>query len=125
MRFSVLIVSTVSASAILGVYPTAASAAEWGAIAYDSGSGKIGYSWHAGSLSAANTGALKACTTAGCKIVIEIGPGLCGALATAVNPTGWGAASRGTRSTAELSAMEVCQHYNAGQCTVQASDCNK
>ena len=73
----------------------------------------------------ANAAALSACNTADCKIVIEIGPGLCGALATAPNPTGWGTSSRGTRGDAELGAMEVCQHYNVGQCKVQASDCNQ
>ncbi len=94
-------------------------------MAYDTGTGHIGSSWHGGTLAIANAAALKACNSSGCKIVIEIGPGMCGALATAANPTGWGAASRGSRSNADLGAMEVCQHYNAGQCTVQVSDCNK
>jgi len=94
-------------------------------VAYDVGTGHIGSSWHGASLAIANAAALHACNTAGCKIVIEIGPGLCGALATAPNPTGWGASSRGARGDAELGAMEICQHYNAGQCKVQVSDCNQ
>jgi Domain of unknown function (DUF4189) len=125
IRHSMLIVSGVIGLGGVASYPTVASAAEYGAMAYDVGAGRIGSSWHGASLAIANAAALNACNSAGCKIVIEIGPGLCGALATAPNPTGWGAASRGTRGDAELGAMEVCQHYNLGQCKVQASDCNQ
>jgi Domain of unknown function (DUF4189) len=125
IRHSISIVSGVIGMASVAAFSTAASAAEYGAMAYDVGSGMVGSSWHAPTLAAANAVALQTCKTAGCKIIIEIGPGMCGALATAPNPTGWGSASRGKRSDADLSAMEVCQHYNAGQCKVQVSDCNK
>jgi hypothetical protein len=125
IRHSMLIVSGIIGLGSFASYPTAASAAEYGAMAYDIGTGRIGSSWHAASLAIANAAALSACNTFDCKIVIEIGPGLCGALATAPNPTGWGTSSRGTRGDAELGAMEVCQHYNVGQCKVQASDCNQ
>jgi Domain of unknown function (DUF4189) len=125
IRHSRLIVSGIIGLCSFASFPTAASAAEYGAMAYDIGTGRIGSSWHGASLAIANAAALQACNTAGCKIVIEIGPGLCGSLATAPNPTGWGASSRGTRGDAELGAMEVCQHYNVGQCKVQASDCNQ
>jgi hypothetical protein len=125
IRRSMLIVTSIAGLASLASFSTAASAAEYGAMAYDSGAGMVGSSWHAATLAAANAAALQACKSAGCKIVIEIGPGMCGALATASNPTGWGSASRGKRSDADLSAMEVCQRYNSGQCKVQVSDCNK
>jgi len=105
--------------------PTLASAAEWGAIAYDTGSGHIGYSWHGTGVEVAKAAALKACGTAGCTIVIDIGPGLCGALATAPNPTGWGAASRSTRANAELGAIADCEKVNRGACKIQVSDCNQ
>jgi len=66
----------------------AASAAEYEAIAYDTSSLKWGDSWHAATLAQANTMAMNQRAAANCKIVMEIGPGLCGALATAPNPTG-------------------------------------
>jgi hypothetical protein len=124
-RHSTIIAASIFGAIGLSSLSSAASAAEYGAMAYDSGAGLVGSSWHASTLAAANAAALQACKSAGCKVVIEIGPGMCGALATAPNPTGWGSASRGKRSDADLSAMEVCQHYNAGQCKVQVSDCNK
>jgi hypothetical protein len=125
MRASAIVAAGLVSLAITAAQPTAASAAEYGAIACDTSSLKWGDSWHAATLAQANTLAMNECATAGCKIVIEIGPGLCGSLATAPNPAGWGAASRGTRAAAELGAMENCQNANAGQCKVQASDCNQ
>jgi hypothetical protein len=102
-----------------------AFAAEYGAIAYDTGTGKMGWTWHGPSVAQANAGAISACVTAGCKVVIEIGSGMCGALATTPNGKGWGAASRSTRDAAQLGAMEDCQKANTGQCKVQTSDCNQ
>jgi len=126
MRSAALIVAAFLGFALAASYPVNASAAEYGAIAYDSNAGKIGWSWHAPTIAAANTAAFNACGgSAGCKVVIEIGPGLCGALATGQNPAVWGAASRNTRDAAALGAMEDCQKANRGQCKVQGSDCNK
>jgi hypothetical protein len=116
---------TASVLGLAVLIPMAASAAEWGAIAYDAHTGRIGYSWHGTGVEIAKAAALKACGTAGCAIVIDIGPGLCGALATAPNPTGWGAASRSTRANAELGAMADCEKANHGVCKVQNSDCNQ
>jgi len=125
MRRSTLIAAGLFALGTLAAQPVAASAAEYGAIAYDVASGRIGYSWHGPSVANANQAAINACGTAGCRIVIEIGPGLCGALATAPNPAGWGAASRSTRADAELGAITDCQRVNYGQCRIQVSDCNQ
>ena len=126
MRSAILIAASILGLGIFASYPRAASAQEYGAIAYDTGTGRWGDSWHGATVKVANSQALNACGTAGCKIVIEIGPGLCGALATmATNSRGWGAASRNTRDAAKLGAMEDCQKANPGQCTVQVTDCNK
>jgi hypothetical protein len=125
MRRSTLIAAGLLAFGALAAQPVAASAAEYGAIAYDVASGHIGYSWHGPTVANANAAALSACGMTGCRIVIEIGPGLCGALATAPNPAGWGAASRSTRADAELGAMADCQRVNYGVCRVQSSDCNQ
>jgi hypothetical protein len=102
-----------------------AFAAEYAAIAYDTGTGHMGWTWHAPSAGQAKAGAITACATGGCKAVIEIGAGMCGALATTPNGKGWGAASRNTRDAAELGAMQDCQKANSGQCKVQTSDCNQ
>ena len=125
---SALVLSFVlgAAGSLVPALSIAASAAEYGAIAYDAGTGRFGYSWHGATAAVANNVALNGCASAGCKIVIEIGPGLCGALATmATNSRGWGAASRSTRDAASLGAMEDCQKANPGQCKVQVNDCNQ
>jgi hypothetical protein len=125
MRRSLLIAAGLASFGVFASYATVASAAEYGAIAYDGGTGRWGDSWHYASVAAANGRALSECATGRCKIVIEIGPGQCGALATAPNPTGWGAATRGSRAASELGAMQACQNANSGQCKVVMSDCNK
>jgi len=115
-----------AAGLLVPAFSIAASDAEYGAIAYDAGTGRFGYSWHLATAAVANSQALNECGTRGCKIVIEIGPGQCGALATmATDRTGWGAASRNTRDAASLAAMQDCQKANPGQCKVQVIDCNK
>ena len=106
--------------------PISAFGQEWGAIAYDRGTGRWGDSWHYSSVEQANNIAVNNCGTPGCEVVAQIGAGMCGALATATgNPRGFGWATRPTRADAELVAMETCQGYNAGQCRVQATDCNQ
>ena len=124
MRRTHFVASGIVGLATLLTLSAPAFAAEYGAIAYDTGTGRMGWSWHGPSVGQANAAAISSCATAGCKTVIEIGPTMCGALATTPNGKGWGAASRSTRAAAELGAMENCQKANAGQCKVQTSDCN-
>ena len=70
MRASAIVAAGLVSLAISAAQPTAASAAEYGAIAYDTSSPKWGDSWHAATLAEANTLAMNECATAGCKIVI-------------------------------------------------------
>jgi hypothetical protein len=99
--------------------------AQYGAIAYDSANCAWGDSWNYPNQEAANTRALADCKGPGCRVVAKIGPHFCAALAATANCKGWGWASRPTRDAAALGAMQECQHYNAGQCAVRASDCNR
>jgi len=124
MRRSILIAASLSGFTIFASFATSAAAAGYGAIAYDGSNGRWGDSWRYSSVAGANERALNECGSGGCKVVIEIGPGQCGALATAGDPSGWGAATRNTRDGAELGAMQACQQANTGQCSIQASDCN-
>jgi Domain of unknown function (DUF4189) len=110
------------ASLVAGIRP---AQAQYGAIAYDSANCAWGDSWNYANQAAANTRALADCKGDGCKIVAPIAPHFCGALASTANCKGWGAATRPTKDAALLAAMQDCQHYNTGQCTVRASDCNR
>jgi len=109
-------------TAFVGASPARAQS---GAIAYDSANCAWGDSWNFPNQEAANARALAGCRGAACRVVAPIGPHLCGALAATANCRGWGWATRPTRDAAALGAMEECQHYNAGQCTVRVSDCNR
>jgi hypothetical protein len=124
MRRMHFVASGIVGLATLLTLSAPAFAAEYGAIAYDTGTGRMGWSWHGPSVGQANAAAMSSCATGGCKTVIEIGPGMCGALATTPNGKGWGAASRNNRAAAELGAMQDCQKANTGQCKIQTSDCN-
>jgi hypothetical protein len=124
MRSAVLLAigAAALASLVAGIRP---AHAQYGAIAYDSANCAWGDSWNYPNQAAANTRALADCKGVGCKIVAPIGPHLCAALATTGNCKGWGWASRSTRDAASLGAMQECQKYNAGQCTLKVSDCNR
>src|ERR1700691_536640 len=118
MRCTQFVAGGIIGLATLLALSPSAFAAEYGAIAYDTGTGHMGWTWHAPSSTQADAGAITACATAGCKAVIEIGAGMCGALATTPDGKGWGAASRSNSDAAKLGAMQDCQKANTGQCTV-------
>jgi hypothetical protein len=124
MRTIVLlaIVAAVLGGLAAGIRP---AHAQYGAIAYDSANCAWGDSWNYATQAAADARALADCKGAACKIVAPIAPHFCGALAATANCKGWGAATRPTKDGALLAAIQDCQHYNAGQCTVRASDCNR
>src|SRR5580698_6517208 len=69
MRRTNFIASGIIGCATLLALSAPAFAAEYGAIAYDTGSGRMGWSWHGPSVAQANTSALSACASAGCKTV--------------------------------------------------------
>ena len=107
---------------VLLLAPVAASAD--GAIAYDSVSGRFGYSWNLPPGVAQNR-ALAHCGTPGCRVVANIPPGHCGALSSTGNHRGWGAAVRQGRDQARVAAFDICQRYNFGQCHPRVWDCSR
>jgi hypothetical protein len=122
MRFTLLLAASLLASLVAGTMPVRAQS---GAIAYDSHNCAWGDSWNFPNPGAAADRALANCKHPGCRVVAQIGPRQCAALAATADCHGWGWASRGGRAEAELGAMQECQKYNAGQCTVRLSDCNR
>jgi hypothetical protein len=110
------------ASLVAGARPALAQS---GAIAYDQNNCAWGDSWNAANQALANAAALGACKYGSCQVLAQIGPNQCGALAATPNCKGWGWATRPNRADSELGAMQECQKYNAGQCTVRVSDCNR
>jgi len=113
------------AAALASMVAAGPALAQLGAIAYDGHNCAWGDSWNYGSRAEANAKALLECKRPGCRVVTEIGPHQCGALATTGDCHGWGWATRPTRDAASLGAMMECQKYNAGQCAVQLSDCDR
>ena len=61
--------------------PSIPALAEYGAIAWDRGTGKYGQSWNQPTKKGAEEAALGECGTSGCQIIARIGPRMCGALA--------------------------------------------
>jgi hypothetical protein len=123
MRFTALLSLTFVAVVILAMNARPALAQQ-GAIAYDQNNCAWGDSWNFATQAQAQAKAMAECNHAGCRIMAQIGPRQCGALAATPNCKGWGWATRPTRAASELGAMQECQGANAGQCTVRLSDCN-
>jgi len=98
---------------------------EYGAIAWDRGTGKYGASWNQSSPKRAEEAALGECVASGCQIVARIGPRMCGALATTQDGTRAGAAWRRDREAARLAAFENCRKDQAGECVIRTTDCNR
>jgi len=112
--------------ALIGLAASAAPAfADFGAIALDQHNCAFGRSWHLDNPERARSVALSECGHPGCRVVLEVGPRLCGAVAITPDCHGAGWAARPTREAAQLAAMEQCQHYNAGQCSPRIVDCNR
>jgi hypothetical protein len=122
MRFTVVL-GVVAVASILALASPAH--AQFGAIAYDNANCAWGDSWNFANQAAANMKAIAECKQPGCRAIAPIGAHLCGALATTPNCKGFGWASRPTRDAAALGAMQECQKFNAGQCSVKVSDCNR
>ena len=113
------------AATLIGVFAVAAPAfAEFGAFAYESATGKYGFSWNERDQRAADAAALKGCAVEGCKIVFRVGPRHCGAIAMTENGKIWGGADRDGRDTAKLAALENCQKRTKEQCVIRGNECN-
>jgi hypothetical protein len=112
-------------AAIIGLAgPAPALAQQYGAIAYDTTNGRWGTTWNHNSLQGAQAEALRRCASPGCQIRVTAGPAQCGALATTENRLGYGWATRPSRDSARLVALEGCQRVNSGQCIVRVWECN-
>ena len=111
---------------LIGVLTIAAPAfADFGAIAYDKDNCAFGRSWHYDNPQRAADVALHECAHPGCRVLLEVGPAQCGAVAVTGNCHGFGWAKRETRDAASLAAMQACQRFNAGQCSPKIVDCNR
>jgi hypothetical protein len=99
--------------------------ADFGAIAYDQHNCAVGRSWHYDNPRRAADVALSECGHRGCQVILEVGPGQCGAIAVTPDCHGYGWAKRESRDGAKFGAMENCQKSNAGQCSVRVVDCNR
>jgi hypothetical protein len=102
--------------------------AEFGAIAYDQGSGRYGLSWNEATQQRAADLAKKDCGSENCRL-FPVLPGKCGAIALSSDPkesNAWGVATSHTdKAAAELAAMQDCQKHTAGQCKIRGSECNR
>jgi hypothetical protein len=99
--------------------------AQYGAIAFDEHTGRYGWFWNRETPRGAAEGALRECGTPGCAVRVDIGPGMCGALATTADGLGWGYYRSSSRDGAQLGAIQECQGRNSGQCIVRVADCNR
>ena len=104
--------------------PAIPAAAQYGAIAWDQGTGKYGASWKQPTQQRADEMAIGDCGASGCKIVRRIGPKMCGALALSEDGKMAGAAFRRDLDAARLAALKACPK-KAGECIVRVTDCNK
>jgi hypothetical protein len=114
-----------AAIAAAGLASASPALAQYGAIAYDTANCAWGDSWNFPNQAAADQKALAECKHPGCKVMTQIGPHQCGALAATPDCHGWGWATRPSRAAAELGAMQECQGHNAGQCAVKLGDCDR
>jgi hypothetical protein len=111
---------------LVSVHLTAVPAfAQFGAIAWDEGTGKYGASWNKDTPQRAADVALSECGTTGCKVIVRTRQAVCAALATTDSGKSAGAASRRDRDAARLAALANCQKRKSGECIVRVADCNK
>ncbi len=110
------------ASFLLSATPAFAA---YGAIAWDRGSGRQGWSWNQTTPQKAAELAISACGASGCKVIIHTGAGQCAALAATADGKFIGASARKTQEAARLAALTDCQKGKAGDCVVKVSRCNK
>jgi clan AA aspartic protease (TIGR02281 family) len=105
--------------------PVSPALIQYGAIAWDEGTGKRGWSLNQDKPQRAAEVVLGACGTAGCKVIVRTGPAMCSAMAATEDGKYIGVASRADRIEALLSALTNCQKGNAGECPVQLTTCNQ
>jgi hypothetical protein len=114
-----------AAALVAGLAGIGSARAEFGAFAYDAGTGKYGFSWNELDQRAADAAALKGCAVDSCKVVFRTTAKQCGAIAITENGKIWGGADRDTRDAAKLAALENCQKRTKEQCIIRANECNR
>jgi uncharacterized protein DUF4189 len=124
MRQKNPIAALILAVACVVVSATPALAA-FGAIAWDRGTGRQGWSWDQTTPQKAAELAISACGASDCKVIIHTGTGQCAALAATANGKFIGASARKTEPAARVAALTNCQKGKAGDCVVKVSHCNK
>jgi beta-lactam-binding protein with PASTA domain len=98
----------------------------FGAIAWDRNTGSRGRSWNQGTPQQAEEVALSECGASGCKVVMRVGPAMCGALALTQDGRQAGAASRKDRDAARAAALEDCgKGIASGSCIPRMVLCNR
>src|SRR6266481_6250689 len=85
-----------------------ARAAEYGAIAWDKQTGKLGWKWNQPTQNRADEVALSVCGASGCKVIIRAGPAMCAALASTDDGKYIGAARRKDRDSARVASLKDC-----------------
>lgn len=125
MLRKMLIAAGIAVAGMMTIGAAPASAG-YGAIAFDEATGRYGFAWNEKTAHEAEQIAVKDCKTAGCKVVIPVGPRECAALASSEGgKIAWGGAKRPARDAAKLGALENCQKRSAGKCEIRGSECNK
>jgi hypothetical protein len=123
MRRALLTAAIIACGAALLPAPAHAG---YGAIAWEQGTGKNGWSRNQTTQQKADELALSGCGTSSCKIIVRMAsPALCAALATTQDKETFGAASRKTLPDARLAALADCRKSNKGECAVRISGCSK
>ena len=113
----------VCGAALLSAAPAYAG---YGAIAWEQGTGRHGWSRNQPTQQKADELALSYCGTTSCKVIVRMAsPALCAALATTKDLKTFGAASRKTLPDARLAALTDCQKNNNGECIVRIGGCSK
>jgi serine/threonine-protein kinase len=109
---------------LLLLFAAAPAFAGYGAIAWDKETGKRGWSWNQATQQQADKTALSECGASGCTVIIRVGPGRCGALATTADGKQAGGAARKSRDQARFTALKGCPK-KSGECVIRVSECNK
>ena len=100
-------IAAATAAIILALATATPADAGYGAIAYDQGTGRYGFSWNEATQQRAIDLAIRDCKSPKCASY-PVPPRQCGALATADDPkesSAWGVSIRGDKSAAETQAV--------------------
>lgn len=95
----------------------------FGSITINQLNGRAGIIANATSQNKANSESLKLCGES-CVVVLEFGPGKCGALARSEAAPVFGWATGNDKPDTSIAALIQCQNKHALDCKIQLSECN-